>query len=224
MILGPPDSGKSTLARLLANYAVRASSVPLLIDLDTSSSLLSLPGTLSASPINRIADPEEAIPSVPVALYYGLPSPLDRSKVYAKQLEAMSSIVSQKLESDADVRAAGCVIDTPSEFSTPAGRDLLIKALDAFKPTVLFVIGDDRLHSDLSKLKRCPVIKLVKSGGTVARDKGFRKMEHNERCREYFYGTEKNELLPYSTTLTFTDASIWRLGSGGQATERILWA
>ena len=36
MILGPPDSGKSSLSKILLNYAVKASRAPLFVDLDTN--------------------------------------------------------------------------------------------------------------------------------------------------------------------------------------------
>jgi polyribonucleotide 5'-hydroxyl-kinase len=36
MIVGPPDTGKTTLARVLLNYGVREGERPMLVDLDVS--------------------------------------------------------------------------------------------------------------------------------------------------------------------------------------------
>ncbi len=77
MIIGPPSSGKSTLARILSSYAARVNRVPLLVDLDVSevsqsfvvSALSSipprhshqgstfLPGMATIVPIDKAVDP-----------------------------------------------------------------------------------------------------------------------------------------------------------------------
>jgi len=48
LIVGPPDSGKTTLAKLLTAYAIKVGKTPILVDLDPSQNILSVPGTLSA--------------------------------------------------------------------------------------------------------------------------------------------------------------------------------
>lgn len=46
MIVGPMDVGKSTLCRLLLNYAVRMGRRPILVDLDVGQGQISVPGTI----------------------------------------------------------------------------------------------------------------------------------------------------------------------------------
>lgn len=46
MIVGPLDVGKSTLCRLLLNYAVRMGRRPIFVDLDVGQGQISIPGTI----------------------------------------------------------------------------------------------------------------------------------------------------------------------------------
>lgn len=46
MIVGPGDVGKSTLTRLLLNYAVRMGRRPIYVDLDVGQGQISVPGTI----------------------------------------------------------------------------------------------------------------------------------------------------------------------------------
>jgi polynucleotide 5'-kinase involved in rRNA processing len=46
MIVGPLDVGKSTLCRLLLNYAVRMGRRPIFVDLDVGQGQISVPGTI----------------------------------------------------------------------------------------------------------------------------------------------------------------------------------
>ncbi|KAI9032248.1 Pre-mRNA cleavage complex II protein Clp1-domain-containing protein [Hyaloraphidium curvatum] len=222
MVVGPSDVGKSTLARILLNYAVRNEQVPLFVDLDTNEGSVSVPGCLSATPITRVIDPEEDFSAsaattslAPLVFYYGQTTPLDKPKLFSQQMTALADIVQKKLDVDAEVRTAGLIINTPSEFAEASGKDLLALAIKEFKVNVLLVIGNERLHSELSRKykKGVSVVKLAKSGGVVSRDKNFRKQLQNRSVREYFYGTAKAELLPYSTSLPFVDTVIRRIGN-----------
>jgi len=46
MVVGPSDVGKSTLCRILLNYAVRMGRRPIFVDLDVGQGQISIPGTL----------------------------------------------------------------------------------------------------------------------------------------------------------------------------------
>lgn len=46
MIVGPTDVGKSTLCRILLNYAVRLGRRPIYVDLDVGQGSISIPGTI----------------------------------------------------------------------------------------------------------------------------------------------------------------------------------
>lgn len=53
LIVGPTDHGKSTLARLLTAYALRLDRTPIFVDLDVGQPMNSLPGTLTAYPLEK---------------------------------------------------------------------------------------------------------------------------------------------------------------------------
>lgn len=46
MVVGPGDVGKSTLTRVLLNYAVRMGRRPIYVDLDVGQGHISVPGTI----------------------------------------------------------------------------------------------------------------------------------------------------------------------------------
>lgn len=49
MVVGPGDVGKSTLTRILLNYAVRMGRRPIFVDLDVGQGNISIPGTIGKS-------------------------------------------------------------------------------------------------------------------------------------------------------------------------------
>ena len=59
LIVGPADVGKSSLSKILINYAARQAWSPLFIDLDLGQNAISVPGTISAAPIDHPINPFE---------------------------------------------------------------------------------------------------------------------------------------------------------------------
>lgn len=64
MIVGGTDQGKSTFSQILTAYAVRLDRNPIFIDLDVGQSSISIPGTISAVPLDK------SCLSVEVTIYY----------------------------------------------------------------------------------------------------------------------------------------------------------
>ena len=61
MVVGGTDVGKTTLCRLLLNYAVRLGRRPVFIDLDVGQQSIGIPGSIGALMVERPADPVEGI-------------------------------------------------------------------------------------------------------------------------------------------------------------------
>jgi len=49
LVVGPQDSGKTSVVKVLTAYAVKLGRNPMLVDLDVSQNMLSIPGTIAAS-------------------------------------------------------------------------------------------------------------------------------------------------------------------------------
>ena len=58
LILGAANSGKASLAKILSNYGLRSQYYPLLVDLDCSLNMISIPGTIAAVTICEPIDVE----------------------------------------------------------------------------------------------------------------------------------------------------------------------
>lgn len=81
---------------------------------------------------------------------------------------------------------------------------------------MLIVLGHERLYSDMTRIlgsnSKVSVVKLSKSGGVVERDRQFKIRLQRTKIHEYFYGTPKCELSPYSMLINYDDIKIWRVG------------
>ena len=54
-VVGPPSSGKTSLVKVLANYAIRAGWNPLLVDTSVQQNLITVPGALAAAQVCSMA-------------------------------------------------------------------------------------------------------------------------------------------------------------------------
>ena len=57
VVVGPPCSGRTSLVKILANYAIRAGWNPLLVDTSVEQNLISVPGALSAVQVCNLRMP-----------------------------------------------------------------------------------------------------------------------------------------------------------------------
>jgi hypothetical protein len=69
VVVGPTDTGKSTLCKVLTNYAVRMEHAPVYVDLDVGQGSITPPGTISAVPVDLPIDPEVAHASTPTVTF-----------------------------------------------------------------------------------------------------------------------------------------------------------
>ena len=122
LILGAAGAGKSTLAKLLAGYAIRQGRSPITVGLDpkqvhriidyvlTKQSILSVPGTLTAASLSSTLDVEEGygsstihgqsqIPTkTPLVYYYGHQSPTENPALYRKYMSRLALAVTSKMD------------------------------------------------------------------------------------------------------------------------------
>lgn len=76
IVVGPTDTGKSTLSRMLVSWAAKQGWKPTFVDLDIGQGSITIPGCIAASPIEMPIDPVEGIPlEMPLVYFYGHPTP-----------------------------------------------------------------------------------------------------------------------------------------------------
>jgi len=229
MVVGAVDSGKSTLCKILCNYAARCGEYVTYIDLDIGQGSITIPGVLSAIAWERPLDPEESFGSAaPIGYFYGHVSPGENPKLFKVLTQHLATAVLRRCEQNPEVNASGLIVNTCG-WVEGVGYELLLHSIDVFTVDVVLVIDHERLYSDLTtdvktKLKsqrNIEIVKLPKSGGVVPRDPTFRRKTRMNRIREYFYG-KMNELSPHSLVFDFQDLNIYKVGGGPQAPSSAL--
>lgn len=188
--MGPTDSGKSTLCKILLNYAIRSGFTSLFADLDIGQGSITIPGCLAATVVEAPIDLEVGLPvDAPLVYPYGHLTPSDNPQLYKHMVERLAHVVNLRSAADPAAKAAGMVINSMG-WVEDLGYELLKHTATTMGVTVVAVVGDERLYSRLkSDLKGIDVIKLPKSGGVVTRGPDHRKESRETRVREYFHGS-----------------------------------
>ncbi|KAI8060129.1 Pre-mRNA cleavage complex II protein Clp1-domain-containing protein [Gongronella butleri] len=226
LVIGPQNVGKTSLCKILASYGYRQGEKPIYVSLDTAEGSITMPGAITATTINHLIDIEEGFGSsattaaigsvaVPLAYYFGYENPADNVKFYKLVADKLASTIQRRLASDTDSRIAGTIIDTPG-LMDHVGYDIIQHMVDVFAVNVVIVLGHERLYSDMTRIYKdrndISVVKLHKSGGVVERERAYMMQLQRTKIQEYFYGTPKLELSPYSMLINFSDLNIWRVG------------
>ena len=68
VVVGPPCSGRTSLVKILANYAIRAGWNPLLVDTSVEQNLISVPGALAAVQVCYLQMPNVHVACVCIVL------------------------------------------------------------------------------------------------------------------------------------------------------------
>ncbi|THU84917.1 Clp1-domain-containing protein [Dendrothele bispora CBS 962.96] len=215
LILGPENSGKTTVCKILVNYAVRSGQgwAPMLVNVDPSEGGWAVPGALSAAAIsgpiatcstaNPLGSAATSAPTtlasnalLPFAYWYGHDDTKKNSLLMDRLIRNLGMHIDDRLGNDPEGRTAGVIVDTPSSFASGPGattehRQKLIKAcIDAFQINVILVVGHEKLNVEMQRAygSRLTVVKIPKSGGVVELDRSYRERVHNYQVHNYFYG------------------------------------
>lgn len=215
MVVGPTDVGKSTLCRLLLNYAVRLGRRPTLVELDVGQSGVSVPGTMSALCIERPADVEEGFSvQAPLVYHFGSTTPGTNIKLYNKLTSTLAEVFSQRCEVNRKASVGGCIINTCG-WVKGAGYQALVHCATAFQVDVVLVLDQERLYNELKRdlPHFVRVVLLPKSGGVVERSKDCRRESRDDKIREYFYGFRSTSFYPHAFDVRFSDVRIYKIGA-----------
>ncbi|KAJ4162896.1 Cleavage polyadenylation factor subunit clp1 [Fusarium falciforme] len=233
LITGGVNTGKTTLARTLTSYATRQGYQPLVVNADPKEGLLSLPGTLSASVLATVMDPEavdgwgstptsgpSSVPvKLPLVFYYGLESPEEDPDFYRELVSKLAGSVSGRLNEDENVKSSGVIIDgTGLPEQTKDGFDLVAHIVDEFSINVLIVVGSSHLGGELTKRfanertslgEPISVVPLDKSDGVVERDEMFMQHAREAAIKEYFFGDSRRTLSPLIQQVDFDNVVVY---------------
>lgn len=233
LIVGPQNSGKTSLVRVLTAYATKMGGQPLVVNTDNRVGLLSVPGSLTATVITSILDVEEGFGSSsmsapspipikqPLCYYYGLPSPEDNPKLYKSVLSRLALSSTSRLKDDPEVRKTGMIIDTSGVISQGKNNyDLLSHIIIEFNVNVVLTLGSERLYADMnrgfsrlsvSNRPNLTVLKLDKSGGCVDLDEAYMSVVRQSQIREYFFGTPRQSLSPSTLSVEFSGITVYQI-------------
>lgn len=191
MVVGETDSGKSTLANILAAYAVRLGRCPTFVDLDVGQGMVTVPGGIAAAALdsNSMSVEEGFSLTAPLAFFYGHTSLQENPELYKRLVERMAECLKRRVANDIDASASGVIFNTCG-WVEGLGFSLLAHAIGALAVDVVLVMKHDRLYADMvaSLPRSIAVINLPRSGGVVQRNGQYRRASRAQRCREYFYG------------------------------------
>ncbi|XP_020592134.1 protein CLP1 homolog [Phalaenopsis equestris] len=225
IVVGPTDSGKSSLCRMLLNWACKRNWKPTFVDLDISQGSITMPGCISASSVEMPMDAFWGFPTeMPVVYFYGHTSASVNVELYKVLMKELAQTLEKRFLCFPEYEVAGMVINTMG-WIEGLGYELLLQAINTFNVNVVLVLGQEKLFSMLRDvLKGKPhvdIVKLHKSEGVVLRNQKVRQMSRSYRIREYFYGLN-NELSPYSISMNYGDISVYKIDGGPQAPRSAL--
>ena len=232
MVVGPQDAGKTTVCKLLVNYAVRQNRSPIFVDLDVEQNSLSIPGSIAATLVERPASIEEGFPQkFPLVYSYGnagadkgLANPLENSPLYKKLVSNMAQAIKQRFlkttEASKKAKTAGAIINTYGSV-IKEGYNQLKHIAEEFAVDVILVLGHERTYNSLVKdmeEKHVKVVLLPKSNGVVERLTPQRQEDASKSIKEYFYGQQidrKYELFPHRFDIKFHELKdkIYKIGA-----------
>ena len=155
LIVGPADVGKSSLSKILINYAARQAWSPLFIDLDLGQNAISVPGTISAAPIDHPINPFEdgahVKSEMPLSYFFGDVTVTENSKEHYKFLvEKIAEMMEARNSKNEHARHSGCIVNTMG-WIEGLGLELILHAVKSLGIDTVLCLGQERLFQTLSK-------------------------------------------------------------------------
>ena len=131
--MGGTDCGKSTVSRILINYAVRMGWSSLYVDLDPGQGSISPPGTIAATPVQLPVTVEDGYPlEVPLVYFHGHNSPSNNPEHFKLLLESMASAIGKRAVLNPSATHAGTIVNTMG-WIEGLGYELLLHSIFTFK-------------------------------------------------------------------------------------------
>ncbi|CAJ1957849.1 unnamed protein product [Cylindrotheca closterium] len=219
MVVGPAESGKTSLCKTLVAYATKVGRTPLWVDLDPVDNSISVSGSLSVAPMIASAVTVESYATCgippntvhPLAMYHGSNSKI-HPDLFRAQVDRLAENINQRLAQDENARSSGIIVNT-NGWIQDDGYKLLMHVAEAMDISVILILGHDRLYSMMNShykkiLQKNPtatvpkVLKLPRSGGVVSRPDTFLQYSRSRSVKRYFYGDFVDPPKTADTTAT----------------------
>jgi polyribonucleotide 5'-hydroxyl-kinase len=222
MIVGPPESGKSSLTKTLVAYACKVGRTPLWVDLDPHDNAISVPGTLSVAPMTSAAITVETYATCgippntvhPLVLWHGTSKGSSGANtlnvdLFQAQVDRLAASINARFNEDEQAKASGIIVNT-NGWIQDDGYKCLLHAAEAMDISVVLIMGHDRLYSMMTnhynkqpEVVQVPkVLKLPRSGGVVSRPDAFLRSARSRSVKRYFYGDLVDAPKTTDTTTT----------------------
>ncbi|KAL9072516.1 MAG: hypothetical protein Q9161_003528 [Pseudevernia consocians] len=233
LIVGSENAGKTSLVKILTAYATKVGRQPVVVNLDTKESMLSIPGTLSATTFTSVMDvengwgsspmngPSQVPVKLPLVYHMGLANPEDKILIYKPVVTRLALSVMNRLQDDGEAKETGVIIDTPGVISQgKGGYEMIQHIVSEFSVSAVVVLGSERLYSDMLRRfngqktgagETIAVVKVDKSGGCVDRDEMYLQQFRQSQIREYFFGDYSTTLSPHTQLIDFNQLRIYKL-------------
>jgi polyribonucleotide 5'-hydroxyl-kinase len=215
LIVGPRDTGKTTLARMLASYNLRTSDrSPILVNLNPQLPHFAIASQLTAAKVYDALDVETFTmgetsttgpgtglyrSQIPIVKNFGLENFNDNLELYRCLISELSAEVESKIEASPS-DTGNVIIDTPA--LNVSHWKLIQHVIASFKIDILVVVGNERLLVDLRKKLALPegfnMIKMPRSSGCVEKEPKYQRELQQRAIKQYFNGSERSQLNPYT--------------------------
>ncbi|KAE9415058.1 hypothetical protein Angca_009012 [Angiostrongylus cantonensis] len=215
MLVGPTDVGKTTVCRILCNYAVRQGRSPVYVDLDVGQGSISVPGTIGALFINKTADVVEGFDrSKPLVYNFGHTSPGENLTLYDLLVKELADSVTLRCATHPEANLGGLVINTCG-WVTGEGYACIVSAAEAFEVDVVIVLDHERLFNELQRdlPTFVKILHQPKSGGVETRSRQSRLAARSASIHRYFYGVHSNPYFPFTFELNFAEMIFCKIGT-----------
>lgn len=230
LVAGGPSCGKSTVCKILLNYAVKCAWRPIMVELDVTNNEMFLPGCVSAA--SYYQNSWDSI----LSYFYG------HTSFNSNNLDFFKNVVTE-LQKQVDLRisnefdyccanfsssyapqnnayASGSIINLPPFHDMDIYEKILNFVIECFKVDIVLIIDQERLLSSLSEQGFKPM-PLSKSGGVVSLDSDKVKIQ-NFRLNSYFSRHQSfqklliSEIKVYKVTVSATPLSARTYGDTSQ--------